>query len=77
MRRAKISIDMKRIGEVMSRSEMLVMEGSGWDVDLAALRTDPVASLETAPIDDVDQRCAPERCDEGLLSDADRTSSTT
>ena len=30
------------VGPVMSRSEMVAMQGSGWDGDLDALRGDPV-----------------------------------
>ncbi len=77
MRHAKIGTDEERISEVMSRSDMLAMEGSGWDGDLDALRTEPVASLETALIDDVDQGRALERCGDGLTFVGDSTCSTT
>jgi len=30
------------VGPVMTREEMLALEGSGWDGDLAELRTEPV-----------------------------------
>ena len=30
------------VGPVMTREEMLALEGSGWDGDLAELRTGPV-----------------------------------
>lgn len=30
------------VGPVMTREEMLAMEGSGWDGDLDELRSDPV-----------------------------------
>lgn len=30
------------VGPVMTREEMLAMEGSGWDGDLDAVRSDPV-----------------------------------
>ncbi|MEI2713187.1 MAG: type II toxin-antitoxin system VapB family antitoxin [Nocardioides sp.] len=31
------------VGPVMTRSEMLAMEGTGWDADLDSLRRDDVA----------------------------------
>lgn len=33
------------VGPVMSRAEMLAMEGSGWDGDLSELRGESVASV--------------------------------
>lgn len=33
------------VGPVMTRTEMLAMEGSGWDGDLDAFRDDEVAPL--------------------------------
>ncbi|HHW84454.1 MAG TPA: type II toxin-antitoxin system VapB family antitoxin [Actinomycetales bacterium] len=45
-KRAAVDFALRRlVGPVMSREEMLAMEGSGWDGDLDELRADGVASL--------------------------------
>lgn len=43
------------VGPVMSRAEMLDMEGSGWDGDLEALRSDEVEQVEhVEPVEPVE-----------------------
>ncbi|MDD9208273.1 type II toxin-antitoxin system VapB family antitoxin [Georgenia sp. 10Sc9-8] len=45
-KREAVDLALRRlVGPVMSREEMLTMEGTGWDSDLAALREDPVESV--------------------------------
>lgn len=45
-KREAVDLALRRlVGPVMSRDEMLELEGSGWDGDLAELRDDPVQPL--------------------------------
>ncbi len=45
-KREAVDLALRRlVGPVMTRDEMLQAEGSGWDGDLDALRTDSVASV--------------------------------
>jgi Arc/MetJ family transcription regulator len=45
-KREAVDFALRRLaGPVMSRAEMLAMEGSGWPGDLDAMRADPVARV--------------------------------
>lgn len=45
-KREAVNFALRRVvGPVMTRVEMLAMEGSGWDGDINALRDDPVTSV--------------------------------
>lgn len=45
-KREAVDLALRRlVGPVMTRREMLAMEGSGWDGDLVALRDDPVEAV--------------------------------
>ena len=45
-KREAVDLALRRlVGPVMSRQEMLAMEGTGWDGDLTRLRDDPVESV--------------------------------
>lgn len=45
-KREAVDLALRRlVGPVMSREEMLALEGSGWDGDLDDLRTDTVESV--------------------------------
>lgn len=45
-KRAAVDLALRRlVGPVMTREEMLAMQGIGWDGDLDAMRADPVEQL--------------------------------
>ncbi len=45
-KRAAVDFALRRlVGPVMTREDLLAMEGSGWDGDLAELRRDRVTAL--------------------------------
>ena len=45
-KRAAVDLALRRlVGPVMTRDEMLAMQGIGWDGDLDAMRDDPVEQL--------------------------------
>lgn len=48
LRTKKDAVDLalrRLVGPVPSRAELLALEGTGWDGDLEALRTDPVETV--------------------------------